>query len=57
MIPILFSENSNTFTTNGIGRLSDVISCVVTEERNGQFELAMVYPADGKHFGDITLRR
>ena len=56
MIPILFSENSNTFTTNGIGRLSDVISCVVTEERNGQFELVMVYPADGKHFGDITLR-
>ena len=56
MIPILFSENSNTFTTNGIGRLSDVISCIVTEERNGQFELAMVYPADGKHFGDITLR-
>ena len=56
MIPILFSENSNTFTTNGIGRLSDVISCVVTEERNGQFELAMVYPADGKHFEDITLR-
>lgn len=56
MIPILFTENSNTFTTNGIGRLSDVISCVVTEERNGQFELAMVYPADGKHFEDITLR-
>lgn len=56
MIPILFSENTNTFTTNGIGRLSDVISCVVTEERNGQFELEMVYPADGKHFGDITLR-
>ena len=56
MIPILFSENSNTFTTNGIGRLSDVISCIVTEERNGQFELAMVYPADGKHFEDITLR-
>ena len=56
MIPILFTENSNTFTTNGIGRLSDAISCVVTEERNGQFELAMVYPADGKHFEDIALR-
>jgi phage minor structural protein len=56
MIPILFTENSNTFTTNGIGRLSDAISCVVTEERNGQFELSMVYPADGKHFEDITLR-
>lgn len=56
MIPRLFAENSNTFTSNGIGALSDVISCVVTEERNGQFELTMVYPADGKHFSDITLR-
>lgn len=56
MIPRLFAENSNTFTSNGIGALSDVISCVVTEERNGQFELTMIYPADGKHFSDITLR-
>lgn len=56
MIPILFSENSNTFTSNGIGRLSDVISCDVTEERNGQYELQMVYPSTGVHFDDITLR-
>lgn len=56
MIPILFSENSTVFTSNGIGRLSDAISCVVTEERNGQYELQMVYPSTGKHFEDINLR-
>ena len=56
MIPILFSENSNTFTSNGIGRLSDAISCEVTEERNGQYELQMTYPSTGAHFDDIKLR-
>lgn len=56
MIPILFSENITVFTSNGIGRLSDAISCVVTEERNGQYELQMVYPSTGKHFEDINLR-
>lgn len=57
MIPILFAENSTDFTTNGIGRLSDAISCVVTEERNGQYELAMEYPISGKHYEDISLRK
>ena len=56
MIPILFSENSTVFTSNGIGRLSDAISCYVTEERNGQYELQMVYPSTGVHFDDIKLR-
>lgn len=56
MIPILFSENSTVFTSNGIGRLSDAISCYVTEERNGQYELQMVYPSTGAHFDDINLR-
>lgn len=56
MIPILFSENSTVFTSNGIGRLSDAISCYVTEERNGQYELQMIYPSTGVHFDDIKLR-
>ena len=53
MIPILYSENTTQFNTNGIGRLSDAISCVITEERNGQFELEMEYAAEGKHIEDI----
>ena len=42
MIPILFDGKATDFSTNGITRLSDTISCVVTEERNGVFELEMV---------------
>ena len=57
MKPILFAENSTTFTTNGIGRLSDAISCIVIEERNGQYELEMVYPIDGQHYSDIGIRK
>ena len=56
MKPILFTENSTDFTTNGIGRLSDAISCVVREERNGQYELEMVYPESGAHFSEIAIR-
>ena len=47
MIPILFNKTETTFTSNGLGRLSDAISCTVTEERNGQYELEMVYPLGG----------
>lgn len=56
MIPILFAENSTIFSSNGIGRLSDAISCDVLEERNGQYELTMVYPVTGAHSEDIVMR-
>lgn len=54
MIPILFAANATNFTTNGIGRLSDAISCIVHEARNGEFELEMTYPIDGAHYADIV---
>lgn len=54
MIPILFSPTTTDFTTNGIGRLSDAISCKVHEARNGEFELEMQYPMTGKHFESIV---
>ena len=54
MIPILFAANATNFTTNGIGRLSDAISCIVHEARNGEFELEMEYPVDGTHYSDIV---
>lgn len=57
MIPILFSENATAFNTNGIGRLSDVISCVCTEERNGQFEIEMEYVANGRFADEIKYNR
>lgn len=54
MIPILFETTESTFTTNGIGRMADAISCVVSEERNGPFELTLVYPMTGIHYGELT---
>lgn len=55
MIPILYSKTETNFSTNGLGRLSDAVSCIVTEERNGIFELEMVYPMTGVHFADIQV--
>lgn len=56
MKPILFDESATQFNTNGIGRLSDAISCNVVEERNGIYELEMQYPVSGAHYEDITIR-
>ena len=54
MKPILFSPTATVFSTNGIGRLSDAITCVVHEARNGEFELEMTYPVGGAHYADIV---
>ena len=56
MIPVLFAETEEKFTTQGIGALADAISCEVTEERNGMYELEMEYPITGIHFEDIQYR-
>lgn len=53
MIPILYDSAENSFTSNGLGRLSDIISCEVTEERNGAFECEFEYPITGEHYADI----
>ena len=57
MKPILFPEGQKSFDTNGLGRLSDAISCKVTEERNGQYELHMEYPIDGKLIEEVKYAR
>ena len=53
----LFDSTATSFDTNGIGSLSDAISCEVTEERNGEFELEMEYSVNGKRYADISLRK
>jgi phage minor structural protein len=47
MIPILYAASETDFTTNGIGLLTDAVSCTVTEERNGAYEATLIYPAKG----------
>ena len=56
MIPILFSSTATDFSTRGLGPLSDCISCTVTEQRNGIYELEMQYPLTGLHYSDIADR-
>lgn len=57
MIPVLYNEEEMEFITQGIGALSDAISCKVVEELNGSYELTMQYPVTGLHFSDIILNR
>ena len=57
MIPILYESTETAFTSNGFGRMSDAVSCTVTEERNGAFELRMEYPISGIHYSDLAVRR
>lgn len=56
MIPILYDQNEKEFRTNGLGMLSDAISCYVDFEVNGVYELEMRYPVDGRRYEDIQNR-
>lgn len=56
MKPVLYASTETAFTTLGIGVLADAISCYVTEERNGSYELEMVYPVTGQYADQIQSR-
>lgn len=53
MIPILYDKLNRTFSNDYIGFLTDAVSCKVTEGRNDEYELEMVYPINGRHYADI----
>lgn len=53
---LLYPSEEQAFDSNGQGALSDCISCQVTEERNGAYELQMEYPIDGIHYSEIAQR-
>lgn len=57
MIPILYDTNETAFESNGLGRLRDCISCIVTEERNGIYECDFEYPIDGANYDLIQAGR
>lgn len=48
MLPVVYSASSSEFSSNGLGVLVDCISCKVTEERNGIFEMELSYPINGQ---------
>lgn len=57
MIPILYDKTETLFASNGLGRLRDMISAVVTEERNGVYELDFEYPMSAEDFSQIQIGR
>ena len=53
----LFEDNETNFNHLGICSLNEYVSCVVTEELNGMYELEMEYHMDSKAFNDLKIRR
>lgn len=59
MIPTLFNDGLTAdpgIQSNGVGKLTDCVSCKVDREINGIYELTMQYPRSGAHYADIGLR-
>lgn len=59
MKPILLDKTKTltalaTDKTNGIGRLSDVISCTVTEDLNSAYTATMTYPVSGVFYDRLV---
>lgn len=50
MIPILYESTETQFESQGLGRLTECTRCIVTEERNGIYELEFDYPVEGQMF-------
>lgn len=50
MIPILYDHFETDFTSNGLGRLEECVSCSVREIINGEYELELQYPMSGRLF-------
>lgn len=59
MFPILYDSVTVGEVPShfGLGTLTDCLSCVVEEERNGKYELTLTYPATGIHAEDILPNR
>ncbi len=55
MIPVLYKANETKFDSQGVGCLTDCITCYVHEKLNGVYELKLTYPITGVHFSDIKV--
>lgn len=55
--PILYAADASNFFNLGLGVLKDTISCLVTEERNGVFELEMECLVDSDLFRELKVDR
>lgn len=57
MIPVLYESTETSFSAMGLGLLKDSVSCYVTEELNGEYELEMEYPIDGYNYDNLQKER
>ena len=53
MIPILYPIGTTNFTTTGLGKLADILSCICSEELNGSYTIEFDYPVTGERFDDL----
>lgn len=53
MIPILYDKTETSFTSEGLGRLSEITKIKVEEVRNGVFECEFEYPISGSLYDYI----
>lgn len=58
MIPVLYNSTRDLGETNvlesaGLGPLPDCVNCTVTRMADGQDEVQLVYPVDGRLFGEL----
>ena len=54
MIPILYENTETSFTSNGLGRLVDCTRCIVTEERNGVYEVEFDIPISSPMYPEVN---
>lgn len=57
MRPVIFEANATDFSGRGLGVIMDAISCEVSEEANGAYELTLTLPRSSERFAEITPRR
>ncbi len=57
MIPVLYTAGKSEKEITPIGALTDTISCLTTEERNGAYETTLVYPSSGELAEEIQPER
>lgn len=57
MNPIIFGAGEQSFTSNGLGRVSEAVLCTVTEELNGIFEAELQVPITDPFYQEIKLQR
>lgn len=57
MKPVLYDESVLNAQNYGYGALSDALSCTVSCEENGTYDLTLQYPVTGVHAEDLLERR